>query len=89
MPDMNVEVRAKIGYVRLSIKIIMFPVYRAGGYIRADWELFFPFFIFFIFIIIFYYLLTKKKKKLRQPDWPQFWPPAGQETDFFSWTALV
>ena len=25
----------------------------------------------------------KGKKKLRPPDWLQFKPPAGQETDFF------
>ena len=24
-----------------------------------------------------------KKKILQPPDWPQFWPPPGQETDFF------
>ena len=29
----------------------------------------------------------KKKKKLRPPDGPQFWPPSGQETDFFLWAA--
>ena len=36
------------------------------------------------------YFPTKKKckkEKLRLPDWPQLWPPAGQDTDFFSWTA--
>ena len=26
--------------------------------------------------------LHPKKIKLRPPDWPQFWPPAGQETFF-------
>ena len=33
-----------------------------------------------------YFPVKKKKKvgiKMRPPDWPQFWPPAGQETDFF------
>ena len=24
-----------------------------------------------------------KNKILRPPDWPQLWPPAGQETNFF------
>ena len=24
-----------------------------------------------------------KKKILRPPDWPQSWPPVGQETNFF------
>ena len=32
----------------LSIKIIMFPVYRSGEYIRAEWELFFLFFSIFL-----------------------------------------
>ena len=40
----------------------------------------------------FFFLLsihTKKEKKkggencLRPPDWPQFWPSGGQETNFF------
>ena len=25
----------------------------------------------------------EKKKEMQPPDWPQFWPPAGQETHFF------
>ena len=38
------------------------------------------------------FLPPKKKgeeKKLQPPDWLQFWPPAGQETYFFLWTALL
>ena len=44
-----------------SLKKKLFPVYRLGEYVRADWELFFPHF--FFFNIIFYGFLTKKKKK--------------------------
>ena len=28
-------------------------------------------------------IFLPKKIKLRPPDWLQFWPTAGQETDFF------
>ena len=27
--------------------------------------------------------VKEKKEELRPPDWPQLWPPAGQETDFY------
>ena len=47
----------------------------------GDWVLF----AIFIFLNIIFTKKKKKKKKkkiLQQPDWPQFWPSAGQETLF-------
>ena len=51
----------------------------------------FFFFFFFFFSKKSFQFLTKKrkgkrrkkKKILQPPDWPQFWPPAGQETNIF------
>ena len=43
--------------------------------------------IFLSFQYYFHNFLAKKKPRkktiLRPPDWPQFFPPAGQETRFF------
>ena len=69
--------------VESTLKKILFPVQRLGVYITAEWELFF-------FILPppqnvwskFHHFLTKKKGENKK-DWPQFRPPAGQETDFF------
>ena len=40
----------------------------------------------FIFYLNYFNFLQKRGgrvKILLTPDWPQFWPPAGQETNFF------
>ena len=70
---------------------MLFLVQRPGEDITAEWEL-------FLFILKKKKLLSKisifsykkkneKKKILRPPDWPQFRPLAGQETNFFKGTA--
>ena len=45
------------------------------------------FFIFAKKTIFSYKKKCEKKKKLRPPDWPELWLPAGQETDFLLGTA--
>ena len=59
----------------------------------ATGDFFFFIFCNFFFLqkwTIFSYQTTflSKKTKLRPSNWPQLRPPAGQETDFFLWTAL-
>ena len=78
-------------HVRLSLKKSLFPVEQPGGY-SCRLGTFFEFFDFFLFPKTFNFLPKKKecenKKILRQPDWPQFWPPTGQETNLFLRLAL-
>ena len=44
----------------------MFPVYRPGGYIRADWELFPPFIFPFLYFLFSHTKKKTKKKKIRK-----------------------
>ena len=53
------------------------------------------FFSFLFFTKFSDFFLTKittkyeKNKNLRPPEWPSFWPPAEQETNFFLRVALI
>ena len=63
--------------IRPAFKKMLFPVQRK----KTFFSIFFPNIIFTIF-------LPKQQKKreekvLWSADWPQFWPAAGQETNFF------
>ena len=50
--------------LRPPLKKMLFPVWRPGEYIRADWDIFlFSFFHIFFSYHYFYYFLTKRKKK--------------------------
>ena len=74
--------------IRPALKKVVSGLAAGCVYIRAGWKLFFSnfgFFFQFLFFLLFFTIFLKKGKKkiLRPPDWPQFWPPAGQETNFF------
>ena len=82
--------------IRPSLKKSVFPVQRPGEYFLATTTFFFLFFLFWHFSFLFFFFCSKndsnflqkekrreKKKILRLLDLPQFWPPAGQETNLF------
>ena len=71
----------------LKKKIVSGPAVGCVYYCRMR-TFFFHFAQKIIFLSKFHHFLTKKKKGkkkkiLQPPDWPQFRPPAGQETKFF------
>ena len=80
-------------------KKMLFPVQRPGDYNTAESELFFSFCYFFFFKSSKFQLFLPpplkknqkngKKNIWRPPDWPQFRPPAVQETNFYLRVAPV
>ena len=92
-------VRLHASYVlRPHLEKMLFPHQQRGVYITAGWELFFsilPNKNVLVKISSFSYPPPPPPQKggggvkiLRPPGWPQFQPPAGQETNFFLRVAL-